>query len=178
MSDMPRLSVCVDVSAVQNVARDLSATAMQNAWRRTVRKTANWIKGQTVKAVSAETGIAQHVLRRRVRFYHRPKDAKVWLGLNPLNAHRLGRVRQTRRGVTAGRQHFPGAWVMKKKGPQGPVFRRVGSGRLPIERVAFDWDAPGEAAFRDVCARAGERLLVIFRQEVNYELMKVIGHAR
>ena len=102
----------------------------------------------------------------------------MWLGLNAIEANRLGKTRQTRKGVTAGRFRFDGAWLMKKIAPDGPVYRRTGEGRLPYEQVKYDWSDHGESAFRDAAARAEERLLVVLRQEVNYEIQKAIGRAR
>lgn len=60
----------------------------------------------------------------------------------------------------------------------GKVFKRVGKARTPYERVKFDWSASGEAAFSEAATRAEERLMVVLRQEVNYEIQKAIGRAR
>lgn len=86
---MNRLKVEIDVGAVTAVLQGLSPSAMQAAWRRTLRKTAAWIKSQTAKEVSAATRIPQKTIRRRLYFFLRSADTgKVWLGLNPIEAHR------------------------------------------------------------------------------------------
>ena len=173
------INVELDIKQVLDLMYGLPPAAMQNAWRRTLRKTANWVKSQTAKAVSKETRIPQKLLRQRLYFFLRSRDTgKVWLGLNAIEANRLGKTRQTRKGVTAGRFRFDGAWLMKKIAPDGPVYRRTGEGRLPYEQVKYDWSGSGEAAFRDAAGRAEERLLVVLRQEVNYEIQKAIGRAR
>lgn len=173
------LKVEIDINQVLNLVRDLPPAAMQNAWRRTLRKTANWVKSQTAKAVSKEAKIPQKVLRSRLYFFLRSRDTgKVWLGLNAIEANRLGRPRQTRKGVTVGRHRFDGAWMMKNVAPDGPVYRRTGKDRLPYEQVKYDWEGVGEAAFREAAAKAEERLMVVLRQEVNYEIQKAIGRAR
>lgn len=201
------LKVEIDINQVLNLVRDLPPAAMQNAWRRTLRKTANWVKSQTAKAVSKETRIPQKLLRQRLYFFLRSRDTgKVWLGLNALEADRLGKPRQTRAGVTVGQHRFQSAWIYRSRysdgGAQrtikikrssgavetksynssdantGKVFQRVGKARTPYQRVKFDWSGSGEAAFRDAAARAEERLLVVLRQEVNYEIQKAIGRAR
>ena len=173
------LKVEIDVNQAFALLRGLPPSALQNAWRRTLRKTSNWIKSQTAKAVSKETKIPQKLLRRRLYFFLRSRDTgKVWLGLNAIEAHRLGNPRQTRRGVTVGRHRFEGAWMMKKAAPVGPVYRRKGKGRMPYEMVKQDWSGQGEAAFRDAAMRAEERLMVVLRQEVNYEIHKAVGRAR
>lgn len=201
------IKVELDIKQVLDLMHGLPPAAMQNAWRRTLRKTANWVKSQTAKAVSKETRIPQKLLRQRLYFFLRSRDTgKVWLGLNALEADRLGTPRQTRSGVTVGRHRFQSAWIYRSRysdgGAQraikikrssgavetksynssdantGKVFQRVGKARTPYQRVKFDWSGSGEAAFRDAAARAEERLLVVLRQEVNYEIQKAIGRAR
>lgn len=201
------IKVEIDIKQVLDVMRGLPPSAMQNAWRRTLRKTANWVKGQTAKAVSKETRIPQKLLRQRLYFFLRSKDtAKVWLGLNALEADRLGTPRQTRTGVSVGRYRFDSAWIYRSKHSDGgsersikirhrdgtvetkkyhssdantgKVFRRVGKARTPYERVKVDWSKAGDAAFRAAAARAEERLMIVLRQEVNYEIQKAIGRAR
>ena len=173
------LKIDIDVGHVLKLVQGLPPSAMQNAWRRTLRKTGNWIKGLTAKAVGTEMKVPQKLIRQRLYFFLRSRDSgKVWLGLNPLEANRLGAVRQTRTGVTAGRHRFAGAWRMDKRAPDGPVYQRVGKERLPYKKVRLDWGPEGEAAFRVAAARAEERLLIILKQEVNYELQKAIGRAR
>ena len=103
---------------------------------------------------------------------------KVWLGLNAVEADRLGTPRQTRTGITAGRHQFKSAWTMRKRAPNGSVYRRTGKARLPYERVKLDWAESGESAFRSVAELAEQRLLTILKQEVNYEIQKAIGNAR
>ena len=68
--------------------------------------------------------------------------------------------------------------MMKKAAPDGPVYRRKGKDRMPYEMVKQDWSGQGEAAFRDAAIRAEERLMVVLRQEVNYEIHKAVGRAR
>lgn len=173
------LRIEIDVDRALAILRELSPASMQAAWRRTLRKTHVWIKGQVAKAVSKETKIPQKVLRTRVYFFLKSYDSgKVWLGLNAVEAERLGNPRQTRSGVTAGRFRFQSAWLMKRIAPNGPVYRRTGKARLPYERVKYDWAEAGEAAFRNIAVLAEQRLLTILEQEVNYEIQKAIGNAR
>lgn len=196
------LRVEIDVYEALRILRQLSPKAMQNAWRRTLRKTHVWIKGQVAKAVSKNSKIPQKVLRSRIYFFLKSYDTgKVWLGLNAVEADRLGIARQTRTGVTAGRHPFKSAWIYRSnvsgknrrikirhrdgsvetKSYQandrndGLVMRRTGKSRLPYERVRYDWADTGESAFRSVAALAEQRLLIILKQEVNYEIQKAIG---
>lgn len=173
------LKVDIDVGQVLALTQGLSANASQAAWRRTLRKTGQWVKSQTAKAVSHETRIPQKLLRQRLYFFLRSRDSgKVWLGLNAMEAHRLGKPRQTRSGISVGRHRFDQAWQMRKRAPDGPVYRRTTAARRPYEVVKVDWAGPGEAAFRQAAGRAEERLLTVLRQEVNYEIHKALAKAR
>lgn len=177
MSEILRVEINSDKAL--RILHQLTPSAMKNAWRRTLRKTNVWIKGQVAKAVSKDSKIPQKVLRGRIYFFLKSYDTgKVWLGLNAVEAERLGNPKQTRSGITAGRFRFQSAWVMKRVAPDGPVYRRTGKARLPYERVKYDWADAGEAAFRSVAALAEQRLLTILKQEVNYEIQKAIGNAR
>ncbi|QDQ24933.1 phage tail protein [Chitinimonas arctica] len=170
------LKVELDTHQFFDLLHALPPSAMQAAWRRTLRKTSTWVKAQVAKTVAQDTRVPQKVLRQRLYFFLHSRDSgKVWLGLNPLQAHRLGKSRQTRRGVSVGRHRFAGAWTMAQRAPTGPVFQRTGKARYPITEVKLDWDDPGEAAFRKVAAQVEARLLVVLRQEVNYELHKALG---
>lgn len=177
MSEILRVEINADKAL--KILQQLTPSAMKNAWRRTLRKTNVWIKGQVAKAVSKDSKIPQKVLRGRIYFFLKSYDTgKVWLGLNAVEAERLGNPRQTRTGITAGRHRFKSAWTMRKRAPNGSVYRRSGKERLPYERVKLDWAESGESAFRAVAVLAEQRLLTILKQEVNYEIQKAIVNAR
>ena len=169
----------IDIRQITDMLQRLSPSAMRAAWRRTLRKTGAWIKSQTAKEVAKGTRIAQKVVRRRLYFFMRSADSgKVWLGLNPLEAHRLGAVRKTRRGVRAGRLSFDCAWRQTKAKPNGPIYKRIGQARTPFEAVTVDWSKTGDPAFRRATQMCEARLMTILRQEVNYEVQKALGGGR
>jgi len=173
---MDRLKVEIDIKGVTAALEGLSAAAMQAAWRRTLRKTAAWIKSQTGKEVSAATRIPQKVIRSRMYFFLRSADTgKVWLGLNPVEAHRIGAVSRTNKGMRAGRLTFEGAWRQTKAKPDGPLYRRTGKARTPFEVVTVDWSKSGDPAFRRAAQLCEARLMTILKQEVNYEIQKALG---
>lgn len=176
---MDRLKVEIDVGQVTATLQGLPAAVMQAAWRRTLRKTAAWIKSQTAKEVSRATRIPQKVIKNRLYFFLRSADTgKVWLGLNPVEAHRIGTVSKTSKGMRAGRLTFEGAWRQSKRNPEGPLYRRTGKAHSPFEKVTVDWSDSGDPAFRRAAKLCEARLLVILRQEVNYEIQKAIGRAK
>lgn len=168
----------IDIRPVLQLVNGLSENAIRNAWRRALRKTGNWVKTYVARSLSGEIKVPQKVLKQRLYFFLRSAmmEGKVWLGINAIEAERLGKVRQTRRGVTAGRHRFDGAWIYQSKrgSPNdGGVFRRVGRERSPYERVKLEWDEAGERAFRAVAAKAEARLFEILEQELRWEISKV-----
>ena len=175
---MDDLKVEIDIREVTAALHGLTPSAMQAAWRRTLRKTAEWIKSQTAKEVGAATKFPQKAIRRRLYFFLRSADTgKVWLGLNPIEAHRLGNAMKTRKGMRVGRQSFEGAWRQSKRQPEGPIYERTGKERMPYRMVTVAWEQTGDPAFRRAAKACEDRLLVILRQEVNYELLKAIRRA-
>lgn len=176
---MTLLKIEIDVKGALEALAGLTPAAMQAAWRRTLRKTGAWIRSRTAKEVGSATGIQQKLLRQRMYFFLRSANTgKVWLGLNPIEAHRLGAVRRTKKGVRAGKWLFEGAWRKTKVQPDGPIYRRVGKARLPFEVVRVDWSQSGDAAFRRAAQACEARLLTVLRQEVNYEIQKAMNRAR
>ncbi|WP_414451505.1 phage tail protein [Burkholderia sp. 22PA0099] len=176
---MDLMKVEIDVKGASAVLASLPPAAMQAAWRRTLRKTSAWIRSQTAKEVGDETGIQKKLLRQRMYFYMRSADTgKVWLGLNPIDAHRLGAVRRTKAGMRAGKVQFDGAWRKTKAQPRGPIFRRTGKARTPFERVTMEWAQSGDPAFRRAARACEARLMTVLRQEVNYEVQKALNRAR
>ncbi|TKC83838.1 phage tail protein [Trinickia terrae] len=175
---MDNMQIEIDIKEATAVLHGLPPSAMQAAWRRTLRKTSAWIKSQTAKEVGAATKIPQKVIRHRIYFFLRSSDTgKVWLGLNPIEAHRLGNATRTRKGMRVGRQSFEGAWRQSKRNPRGPIYERVGKERMPYRLVTVAWQQAGDPAFRRAAKACEARLMVILRQEVNYELQKVMRRA-
>lgn len=189
------LKVEMDVKQAMSAINGLPPSAMQAAWRRTLRKVSTWVKSQVARSVAKETRIPRKVLVQRIYFFLRSRDSgKVWLGLNAIEAHRLGSVRDLGGGgagfagpggvvvtdsrKTGPRRYYQNAWTMHKRNPNGPIYSRIGKARAPYGIVKVDWGGAGEKAFREAAAMVEERLLIVLRQEVNYEIHKALGHGR
>lgn len=191
----------IDIRPVLQLASGLSEFAISNAWRRALRKTGDWVKTHVARTLSSDLKVPQRVLKQRLYFFLRSNkmmEGKVWLGLNEIEARRLGSPRQTRTGVTVGRHRFDHAWIYQtwRNTPKnGGVFRRTGKfmtirrhhytngpkgrewwteeRREAYEEVRFEWDEAGERAFREIAARAQARLFEILEQELRWEISKV-----
>ena len=177
---MVNLDIQVSPRELQRLlaAFNLTEGAVRAAARRAVLKCAKWTQGQASRATAKELRIAQKIVRQRLRLYSKadPLTRKVWLGLNSVAAHRFGRVQKNARGVRVGDRQFDGAFVIQRYG--GGVYRRKGRDRFPLELVRVPIDEEGGRALRLAAQAADERLMVLLRQELNYEFQKVLGNAK
>lgn len=129
----------------------------ERARRRALRQTLTWIKRQVLRAAAAGAEIPQKQFAALLRFHsgQRPDGGvSIWVGTNPIAAHRLGTVvwapyrgagsRPRGRpktpgkgtGARVGRRVFPGSWSWGPGSRTGTaVMQRLGAERLPIERV-------------------------------------------
>ena len=220
MSDKPSVSqkiyVDYDTSAVERILKKLSGEALDQAWRRALQKTGAWIKTRVTQELSKTAKIPRKALivggrrsRPRLDAYFDRNDEgvmKVWLGLRPIDAHRLAYGRgatQTRSGgVRAGQHHFPHAFLMPVYGKNGEgkrvkvmrdrvtrggkiiseaktiVMQRRGRKRLPLDKVTLDFQAQGNTAMQNAAKGVADTLIKKLRSEVRFELSKQDGNAQ
>lgn len=152
---------------------------------RAIRKTIRWMRKALIKLVAAEAKIPQKSIRLRVKDTVNQKDkyGSVWLGLNPVSAHYVGRPRETPRGVNVGRRHrFESAFFQRVfRGNEKKVYRRVfrgagssqrgkGDGRFPVELMTIPIDDIGEESAKKIQREAKVRFVRTLTQELNYAL--------
>lgn len=151
---------------------------------RAIRKTVSWLRRQLIKQVASEAGIPQKAIRQRgkAKTFAKEQYGVVWLGLNPVGAHLIGKPRQTRRGVRVGRKHFfEGAflsriysdnekvWRRKFRGP-GSTSRGRGDGRFPVEVMLIELETIGEQEAKALNNEARVRFLRTMKQEINFAI--------
>lgn len=164
---------------IQALGGSTSAKPVKTAVRHAVTKTARWLRRQVSRIAAAELTIAQKAFdkaRVRVRMEEGELwEALLWVGLDPFPAHHLGAVRWTRRmkGARAGRRLFSGAFAPKAN---GPIFRRTGKDRLPIEKEAVEFGAAVNENVRRLEAAALKRYRTLLAQELNFQLQKSLGN--
>ena len=104
-----------DVAFLKRMA-ELTPKAAAAAQRRAINKTLGWLRTHITRAVSQQERIAQRAVRQRLRSYA-PKggesSGKLWFGINPIEASRIGRPRQGRAG--------PPAPPESPRGPRAPL---------------------------------------------------------
>lgn len=179
--------------------------AAANAQRRAINKTLGWLRTHIARAIGRQEKIAVRAVRQRLRSYpvEGSKNArgKLWFGINPLEASRAGRPRQTRAGVSVAGRRYRGAFYKKVYGNQADIWIRTASKHFDranypdseitsSKGVSSGWIAENSDRhplakakislasvrphFEAWARKADERLLHILKQEVNFELKKYV----
>lgn len=149
------ISVSIDAKDLQRAVVDLHATKVEaeRALRSTLRKMAAWVRTRSIKGLSTKLKVQQKVIRRRLRSIkarNTPGGAEVsvWYGLNPLALIHL-QARQNGRGVRASGGRFVESAFIPKSGKVKQVFKRVGKGRLPLEKQTAEIQDDAERFLED-----------------------------
>lgn len=160
---------------------DLQATdtEVRQALRSTLGKMARWMRTQSARGLSKELDLKQKAVRKRLKsFRARIKgkhiEVKIWYGLDPIDYMDLS-PRQTLAGVSAGRRRVPGAFIANARGGTRKVFKRKGSGRLPIEKQVVEISDQAGVWIEDEMLGSqqfDERFLTIFERELEWRTQK------
>lgn len=182
----------VDTSKVAILADAFGANIkqMKRAEVRALNKTMRWVLKNVVKQVGKEAKVAAKLIHQRVRAFKattRNRRGRVWAGLKPIAAHRLGKVRQLKRGgVRAGRHKFDDSFVFTSKKGNVTVFQRTGESkrrmkkgryagtgvkREPIQRAELEMDTQKIRSILDeYFGQANAKFLELLRVELKYEV--------
>lgn len=192
-----------DLQALSDFAK-LVPKAAANAQRRAINKTLGWLRTHIARAVGRKEGLAMRAVRQRLQAYPAKggvAKGKLWFGLNPIEASRTGRARQTAQGVSVGRRRYAGAFHKRVYGskpdiwirtaskhfdsrdyPDSEVSRATGASsgwiaendtRFPLAKAKISIE--GVSPLFEVWVRkADARLLETLKQELNFELQKYL----
>lgn len=179
--------------------------AAASAQRRAINKTLGWLRTHIARAVGRQEKIAVRAVRQRLLSYPveggKKIRGKLWFGINPLDASRAGRPRQTKAGVSVSGRRYRGAFYKKVYGDKADIWIRTASkhfdrahfpdseittskgassgwiaensDRHPLAKAKISL-ASVRPHFEAWSRKADERLLHILKQEVNFELKKYV----
>jgi hypothetical protein len=141
-----------------------------------LNRTAEWLKGQVSKEISAEKRIKLKLIRDRISIAGaNKKNLQSLLNCNfrGILARDLGSMRQTPEGAKAGGQLFPGAFVATlRKGAKAGIYRRKGKERFPVKSVTipiFD------EAMKIVKELVGDEARSVFEKRFKHEISRITG---
>lgn len=177
--------------------------AAHAAQRRAINKTLRWLRTHVAREVGRQERIAIAAVRQRLRAFpvSGSGQGKLWFGINPIEASRAGRPRQSRTGVSVAGRKYQGAFFKTVYGGTPDIWIRTASKHFdadsyPDSEVSggggrrSGWISENDSRFplakakislEDVrphfeawTSRAHERLVVVMEQELNFELQKYL----
>lgn len=176
--------------------------AVDAAQRRAINKTLRWLRTHVARAVGQQERIAIAAVRKRLLSYPVGSNGqgRLWFGINPIEASRAGRPRQTRSGVSVAGRRYQGAFYRQVYGSRPDIWIRTASkhfrasdypdsevskaggassgwisendSRFPLAKAKISLEAV-RPHFASWTNKAHERLLVVMEQELNFELHKL-----
>lgn len=103
--------------------------AMANAQRMAINKTLRWLRSQIAREVGRQERIAIAAVRQRLKAYPVSSNGqgRLWFGINPIEASRAGRPRQSRSGVSVAGRRYQGAFYKRVYGGNPDIWIRTAS---------------------------------------------------
>lgn len=181
---------------------ELLPKAINAAQRRAINKTLRWLRTHVARSVGQQERIAIAAVRKRLLAYPMSSNGqgKLWFGLNPIEASRAGRARQTKTGVSVAGRKYQGAFFRQVYGSKPDIWIRTASkhfsaddypdsevsgraggssgwiaengSRFPLAKAKISLEAV-RPHFESWTNKAHQRLLVVMEQELNFEIHKL-----
>ncbi|MDM9555655.1 hypothetical protein QU926_18710 [Pseudomonas asiatica] len=194
-----------DVKGFQDFIR-LVPKAVAAAQLRAINKVLRWLRTHIARDVGRQERIAIAAVRQRLKAFPVSSNGqgRLWFGINPIEASRVGRPRQTRSGVSVAGRRYEGAFFRRVYGGSPDIWIRTASkhfdasdypdsevslggrhrsgwisendSRFPLAKAKISLDDT-RAQFEAWTNRAHERLRVVMEQEMNFELQKYLRRA-
>jgi hypothetical protein len=191
-----------DVKGFKDFAK-LVPKAVAAAQRRAVNKVLRWLRTHIARDVGRQERIAIAAVRQRLKAFPLSSNGqgRLWFGINPIEASRAGRPRQSRTGVSVAGRRYQGAFFKRVYGGNPDIWIRTASKHFEAKDYPDSvvsgrggrrsgWVAENDSRFPLAKAkisleevrphfeawtnRAHERLLVVMEQELNFELQKYL----
>jgi len=194
-----------DVKGFQDFIR-LVPKAVAAAQRRAINKVLRWLRTHIARDVGRQERIAIAAVRQRLKAFPVSSNGqgRLWFGINPIEASRAGRPRQTRSGVSVAGRRYEGAFFKRVYGGSPDIWIRTASkhfdasdypdsevsggggrrsgwisendSRFPLAKAKISLNDT-RAYFEAWTNRAHERLQLVMEQEMNFELQRYLRRA-
>jgi hypothetical protein len=170
-------TVSVD-SQIEKIVSSINALPEQVAQAAVfaLNRTAEWIKGQVSKEISAEKRLKLKLIRDRIAIARANKgNLQSLLNCNfrGILARDLGSLRQTPPGAKAGGRLFEGAFIATlRPGAKDGVYKRKTKKRFPVKSVTipiFD------EATRIIEELVGNEARAVFEKRFKHEISRLTG---
>ncbi len=194
-----------DVKGFQDFIRSVPK-AVAAAQRRAINKVLRWLRTHIARDVGRQERIAIAAVRQRLKAFTVSSNGqgRLWFGINPIEASRAGRPRQTRSGVSVAGRRYEGAFFKRVYGGSPDIWIRTASkhfdasdypdsevsggggrrsgwisendSRFPLAKAKISLN-DARAHFEAWTNRAHERLQLVMEQEMNFELQRYLRRA-
>jgi hypothetical protein len=141
-----------------------------------LNRTAEWMKGQVSKELSAEKRLKLKLIRDKIKIARaNKKNLQSLLNCNfrGILARDLGSLKQIPAGAKAGSQLFPGSFVATlKPGAKTGIYRRKTKKRFPVKSVTipiFD------EAMKIISELVGDEARSVFEKRFRHEISRLTG---
>lgn len=135
------------------------------AVNRAATLTNRWLRAVTMAELGYELNIDNKALRSRFRHYKNGRISKLWIGLNEIGVHRMGKPTQNKRGVRVGSQFYEGAFISPMESDELLVFRRTGKHRSSIKMVTIDISDEAESIVNNYLPDINRKFEEFFHRE-------------
>jgi hypothetical protein len=141
-----------------------------------LNRTAEWMKGQVSKNLSAEKRIKLKAIRDRISITRaNKKNLQSLLNCNfrGILARDLGSMRQTQEGAKAGGQLFPGSFIASlKPGAKEGIYRRKTKKRFPVKSVTIPIFTEAMKIMEEL---VGDEARSVFEKRFKHEISRLTG---
>jgi hypothetical protein len=173
--DVKTLSVDTQIEKIVGSINALPEQAVQAAMF-SLNRTAEWMKGQVSKELSAEKRLKLKLIRDRISIARaNKKNLQSLLNCNfrGILAHDLGSMKQIPEGAKVGGQLFPGAFIASlKPGAKQGIYRRKTKKRFPVKSVTIPIF---NEAMKIVEELVGDEARSVFEKRFKHEIGRLTG---
>jgi hypothetical protein len=159
------------ISSINALPEQVTQAAMFS-----LNRTAEWMKGQVSKELSAEKRLKLKLIRDKIKIARaNKKNLQSLLNCNfrGILARDLGSMKQTPEGAKAGSQLFPGSFIATlKPGAKPGIYRRKTKKRFPVKSVTipiFD------EAMKIISELIGDEARSVFEKRFRHEISRLTG---
>jgi hypothetical protein len=171
------MQVSVD-SQIEKIVGAINALPeqVQQASIFALNRTAEWMKGQVSKNLSAEKRLKLKIIRGKIKIARANKknlQSLLNCDFRGILARDLGSMKQTSEGAKAGGQLFPGSFITSlKSGAKAGIYRRKTKKRFPLKSVTipiFD------EATKIIEELVGDEARSVFEKRFKHEISRLTG---
>jgi hypothetical protein len=172
---MKTLSIDTQIEKIVDSINALPEQVVQ-AVMFSLNRTAEWMKGQISKELSAEKRFKLKLIRDRIAISRaNKKNLQSLLNCNfrGIQARDLGSLKQTPAGAKAGNQLFPGAFVATlKPGAKPGIYRRKTKKRFPVKSVTIPIFYEATKIIEEL---VGDEARSVFEKRFKHEISRLTG---